>query len=237
MFFEMEHCDTYYGQIQALYDISIKIEAHEIISIIGANGAGKTTLMKCIMGLVPAKKGKIVYLDEEIQTLKTHQIVKRGISYVPEGREIFPNMTVLENLEVGAYTLKLSGKEKAKKLDEMYSLFPKLKERKNQKAGTLSGGEQQMVAIARGLMLSPKLLMLDEPSLGLAPVIVDEVFDIIVHVNKETHIPVLLVEQNAYMALTVSDRSYVLENGVIVSEGDSKELLASDSIRKAYLGK
>lgn len=237
MFFEMEHCDTYYGQIQALYDISIRIDAHEIISIIGANGAGKTTLMKCIMGLVPAKKGKIVYLDEEIQALKTHQIVKRGISYVPEGREIFPNMTVLENLEVGAYTLKLSGKEKAQKLDEMYELFPKLKERKGQKAGTLSGGEQQMVAIARGLMLSPKLLMLDEPSLGLAPVIVDEVFDIIVHVNKETHIPVLLVEQNAYMALTVSNRSYVLENGVIVNEGDSKELLASDSIRKAYLGK
>ena len=210
MFFEMEHCDTYYGQIQALYDISIRIDAHEIISIIGANGAGKTTLMKCIMGLVPAKKGKIVYLDEEIQALETHQIVKRGISYVPEGREIFPNMTVLENLEVGAYTLKLSGKEKAQKLDEMYELFPKLKERKGQKAGTLSGGEQQMVAIARGLMLSPKLLMLDEPSLGLAPVIVDEVFDIIVHVNKETHIPVLLVEQNAYMALTVSNRSYVL---------------------------
>ncbi|MCI9486494.1 MAG: ABC transporter ATP-binding protein [Lachnospiraceae bacterium] len=237
MFFEMEHCDTYYGQIQALYDISIRIEADEIISIIGANGAGKTTLMKCIMGLVPAKKGKVLYLDQEIQALKTHQIVQRGISYVPEGREIFPNMTVLENLEMGAYTLKLSAKEKGKKLEEMYELFPKLKERKGQKAGTLSGGEQQMVAIARGLMLSPKLLMLDEPSLGLAPVIVDEVFDTIVHVNKEANIPVLLVEQNAYMALTVSNRSYVLENGVIVDQGDSKVLLESDSIRTAYLGK
>ena len=135
MFFEMEHCDTYYGQIQALYDISIRIEADEIISIIGANGAGKTTLMKCIMGLVPAKKGKVLYLDQEIQALKTHQIVQRGISYVPEGREIFPNMTVLENLEMGAYTLKLSAKEKGKKLEEMYELFPKLKERKGQNIG------------------------------------------------------------------------------------------------------
>ena len=226
MFFKMEHCDVYYGQIQALYDINVEINPGEIISIIGANGAGKTTLMKSIMGLVPAKNGKIVWQDEEIQARKTHHIVKRGISYVPEGREIFPGMTVLENMEMGAYTLHMSAKEKADKLNEMYELFPRL-----------SGGEQQMVAIARGLMLSPKLLMMDEPSLGLAPIIVDEVFDIISRVNEKANIPVLLVEQNAYMALSISHRSYVLENGVIVDEGESKKLLASESIRTAYLGK
>ena len=210
MFFKMEHCDVYYGQIQALYDINVEINPGEIISIIGANGAGKTTLMKSIMGLVPAKNGKIVWQDEEIQAKKTHHIVKRGISYVPEGREIFPGMTVLENMEMGAYTLRMSAKEKADKLNEMYELFPRLYERKKQKAGTLSGGEQQMVAIARGLMLSP---------------------------NEKANIPVLLVEQNAYMALSISHRSYVLENGVIVDEGESKKLLASESIRTAYLGK
>ena len=155
MFFKMEHCDVYYGQIQALYDINVEINPGEIISIIGANGAGKTTLMKSIMGLVPAKNGKIVWQDEEIQAKKTHHIVKRGISYVPEGREIFPGMTVLENMEMGAYTLRMSAKEKADKLNEMYELFPRLYERKKQKAGTLSGGEQQMVAIARGMMCGP----------------------------------------------------------------------------------
>ena len=150
MFFKMEHCDVYYGQIQALYDINVEINPGEIISIIGANGAGKTTLMKSIMGLVPAKNGKIVWQDEEIQARKTHHIVKRGISYVPEGREIFPGMTVLENMEMGAYTLHMSAKEKADKLNEMYELFPRLYERKKQKAGTLSGGEQQMVAAGEG---------------------------------------------------------------------------------------
>lgn len=237
MFFKMENCDVYYGQIQALYDISIEIHEGEIISIIGANGAGKTTLMKSIMGLVPCRRGTITYLDEQIQAIPAHHIARRRIGYVPEGREIFPGMTVLENMEMGAYSLKISRKEKSAMLDEMYEMFPKLYERKNQKAGTLSGGEQQMVAIARGLMLNPKLLMMDEPSLGLAPIIVDEVFDIIVRVNQQKKIPVLLVEQNAYMALSISHRSYVLENGVIVNGGDSKELLASDSIRKAYLGK
>ena len=235
MFFKMEHCDVYYGQIQALYDINVEINPGEIISIIGANGAGKTTLMKSIMGLVPAKNGKIVWQDEEIQARKTHHIVKRGISYVPEGREIFPGMTVLENMEMGAYTLHMSAKEKADKLNEMYELFPRLYERKKQKAGTLSGGEQQMVAIARGLMLSPKLLMMDEPSLGLAPIIVDEVFDIISRVNEKANIPVLLVEQNAYMALSISHRSYVLENGVIVDEGESKKLLASAQLNSLAL--
>lgn len=237
MFFKMEHCDVFYGKIQALYDISVEINEGEIISIIGANGAGKSTLMKSIMGLVPVTNGKIIYQDHEIHGLKSHQIVKERISYVPEGREIFPGMTVLDNIEMGAYARVMTPKDKEAKLNEMYELFPRLKERRKQKAGTLSGGEQQMLAIARGLMLEPKLLLMDEPSLGLAPIIVDEVFDIISRVSKHSNIPVLLVEQNAFMALSVSNRSYVLENGVIVNSGDSKDLLSSDSIRKAYLGK
>lgn len=237
MFFKMEQCNVFYGQIQVLYNISLEIREGEVISVIGANGAGKSTLMKSIIGLVPPKNGTITYMDQQIQTLQAHQIVKRGISYVPEGREIFPGMTVLENLEMGAYTCKLKAREKNEKLEEIYELFPKLRERKKQKAGTLSGGEQQMVAISRGLMSSPKLLMLDEPSLGLAPVIVDDVFDVITKISKIARIPVLLVEQNAYMALIISNRSYVLENGVISAEGDSQELLKSDAIRKAYLGK
>lgn len=235
MFFKMEHCDVYYGQIQALYDINVEINPGEIISIIGANGAGKTTLMKSIMGLVPAKNGKIVWQDEEIQARKTHHIVKRGISYVPEGREIFPGMTVLENMEMGAYTLHMSAKEKADKLNEMYELFPRLYERKKQKAGTLSGGEQQMVAIARGLMLSPKLLMMDEPSLGLAPLVVRDIFSIIQEINKQG-VTILLIEQNANMALKIADVGYVLETGRITLTGSGKELLSNDAVRAAYLG-
>lgn len=235
MFFKMEHCDVYYGQIQALYDINVEINPGEIISIIGANGAGKTTLMKSIMGLVPAKNGKIVWQDEEIQAKKTHHIVKRGISYVPEGREIFPGMTVLENMEMGAYTLHMSAKEKADKLNEMYELFPRLYERKKQKAGTLSGGEQQMVAIARGLMLSPKLLMMDEPSLGLAPLVVRDIFSIIQEINKQG-VTILLIEQNANMALKIADVGYVLETGRITLTGSGKDLLSNDAVRAAYLG-
>ena len=235
MFFKMEHCDVYYGQIQALYDINVEINPGEIISIIGANGAGKTTLMKSIMGLVPAKNGKIVWQDEEIQARKTHHIVKRGISYVPEGREIFPGMTVLENMEMGAYTLHMSAKEKADKLNEMYELFPRLYERKKQKAGTLSGGEQQMLAMGRALMSNPKLLMLDEPSMGLAPILVEQIFDIIKNLHK-AGTTILLVEQNAQAALSVADRGYVLETGKIVTTGTGAELLASPAIKKAYLG-
>ena len=235
MFFKMEHCDVYYGQIQALYDINVEINPGEIISIIGANGAGKTTLMKSIMGLVPAKNGKIVWQDEEIQARKTHHIVKRGISYVPEGREIFPGMTVLENMEMGAYTLHMSAKEKADKLNEMYELFPRLYERKKQKAGTLSGGEQQMLAMARALMSKPRLLMLDEPSMGLAPILVEQIFDIIRALHK-SGTTILLVEQNAQMALSVANRAYVLETGKISMSGDAQELLHNDAVRKAYLG-
>ena len=188
------------------------------------------------MGMVHAKNGTIEFNGENITGLKTHQIMRKGLVYVPEGREVFPNMTVLHNLEMGAYSQKYSGKEMKDHLEQMYDLFPRLKERSSQKAGTLSGGEQQMLAIARGLMSDPKLLMLDEPSLGLAPVIVDDVFDVIVKVNKELGMPILIVEQNAFMALSVSSRCYVLENGVITSSGDSHELMESDEIKKAYLG-
>lgn len=235
MFFKMEHCDVYYGQIQALYDINVEINPGEIISIIGANGAGKTTLMKSIMGLVPAKSGKIVWQDEEIQARKTHHIVKRGISYVPEGREIFPGMTVLENMEMGAYTLHMSAKEKADKLNEMYELFPRLYERKKQKAGTLSGGEQQMVAIARGMMCGPKLLMLDEPSLGLMPKLVEEVFSFVQRINK-LGTTIVIVEQNVNETLKFADYAYIVSEGEIALHGTPQELLKDDEIRRIYLG-
>jgi branched-chain amino acid transport system ATP-binding protein len=228
--------DAYYGKVQALHNISMEVGESDIIAMIGSNGAGKTTTMSCIMGMVHAKNGTIEFNGENITGLKTHQIMRKGLVYVPEGREVFPNMTVLHNLEMGAYSQKYSGKEMKDHLEQMYDLFPRLKERSSQKAGTLSGGEQQMLAIARGLMSDPKLLMLDEPSLGLAPVIVDDVFDVIVKVNKELGMPILIVEQNAFMALSVSSRCYVLENGVITSSGDSHELMESDEIKKAYLG-
>ncbi len=228
--------DAFYGKVQALHNISMEIGDEEIISIIGSNGAGKTTLMNCIMGVVRAKNGTVEYRGENITDLKTHVIMRKGIVYIPEGREVFPNMTVLNNMEMGAYSKKFSRKELNEHLDSMYELFPRLKERANQKAGSLSGGEQQMLAIARGLMSDPQLLMCDEPSLGLAPVIVDDMFNVLVKVNKMMHIPIIIVEQNAYMALSVSNRCYVLENGLVTASGDSNTLLDSDDIKKAYLG-
>jgi branched-chain amino acid transport system ATP-binding protein len=237
MFLKMEHCSVFYGQVQALYDVSIEINEGDFLAIIGANGAGKSTLMKSIMNLAPDIRATIEYQGEQISRMPTHDIVARGISYIPEGREVFPNMTVLENLEMGAYKTNYSRKQMNEKIGEMYDLFPRLRERKSQKAGTLSGGEQQMLAVGRGLMLSPKLLMCDEPSLGLAPIIVDGIFDILVRINKQLNLPILLVEQNAYMALTVSNRCYVLENGAVVKHGLSAELLRDDGIRRAYLGK
>ncbi len=233
---EITNLDAYYGKVQALKNISLSMGPQEIISIIGSNGAGKTTLMSCIMGIVHGVGGEIKYKNQNITNLKTHVITKRGVVYIPEGREVFPSMTVLHNLEMGAYSKKFTKKELNYHLDSMYELFPRLKERSSQKASSLSGGEQQMLAIARGLMSDPQLLMCDEPSLGLAPVIVDDVFRIIVRVSQEMKIPVIIVEQNAYMALSISDRCYVLENGRIVSSGASKDLIDSDDIKKAYLG-
>lgn len=228
--------DVYYGEVQALFGISLDVYEKEIVSIIGSNGAGKTTTMRSIMGLRIPKNGTITFQGKDITKLKPHNVVKQGIIYVPEGRLVFPDLSVQVNLEMGAYSKPYNRKQLAEKLEEQYALFPRLKERKDQLAGSLSGGEQQMLAIARGLMADPKLIMFDEPSLGLAPVIVDDMFDIIVRINKELNVPVLLVEQNAFMALSISNRTYVLENGVMKTSGPSSELIESDEIRKAYLG-
>ena len=195
--------NVFYGNVQALFDVSIEVGDNEIVSIIGANGAGKTTLMKTIMGINRPAKGDITYNGEIISNLKAHLVVGRGIVYIPEGREVFPQMSVLENLEMGAFCKKYSKAELDRHVEEVYELFPRLKERARQLAGTLSGGEQQMLAIGRGMMSDPRLLMFDEPSLGLAPVIVDEMFDAIVKINRTRKTPVVIVEQNAFMAMSI----------------------------------
>ena len=228
--------DVFYGKVQSLFNVSIEVGDNEIVSIIGANGAGKTTLMKTIMGLNHPKKGTIEYNGEVISGLPVHKVVSKKIVYVPEGREIFPNMTVRENLEMGAYSVNISKSQLESRLEEQYEIFPRLKERDKQKAGSMSGGEQQMLAIARGMMCQPELLMLDEPSLGLSPVIVDDMFDVIVRINKMRKIPIAIVEQNAFMAMSISNRTYVLEVGNLVAGGESKVLMDSDDIKKAYLG-
>ena len=216
MLLSVNGIDVFYGKVQALFDVSFHLDEKEIVSIIGANGAGKTTLMNTIMGVNKPKKGKIEYKGQLISTLPVHRVVRNEIVYVPEGREIFMDMSVRENLVMGAYTRKFSKSEMNQHLDSMYEIFPRLKEREKQLAGSMSGGEQQMLAIARGLMSDPKILMLDEPSLGLAPVIVDDMFDVIVRVNRERGIPIVIVEQNAFMAMSISARTYVLEVGKVV---------------------
>lgn len=228
--------DVFYGKVQALFDVSFEIGDNEIVSIIGANGAGKTTLMKTIMGINKAATGTIEYNGEVISATKAHKIVGMGIVYVPEGREVFPQMTVLENLEMGGFSKKYSKSELEVQIQEAYELFPRLKERAKQQAGTLSGGEQQMLAICRGMMSNPKLIMFDEPSLGLAPVVVDEMFDAIIKINQMKKTPVVIVEQNAFMAMSISSRTYVLEVGHVAKQGDSNILLDSPDIKKAYLG-
>ena len=233
---KLENIDVYYDEVQALFGVSLEIRENEIVSVIGSNGAGKSTTMRAIMGLRPARNGTITFKGKDITKLKPHKVVKEGVIYVPEGRLVFPDLSVETNLEMGAYSKNYTKAEMSEKLEQQYELFPRLKERRTQLAGSLSGGEQQMLAIARGLMADPDLIMFDEPSLGLAPVIVDDMFDVIVRINKERHVPVLIVEQNAFMALSISNRAYVLENGVITASGDSQELIASDEIRKAYLG-
>ena len=233
---KLENIDVYYDEVQALFGVSLEIREKEIVSVIGSNGAGKSTTMRAIMGLRPPRRGTITFQGKDITKTKPHNVVKEGVVYVPEGRLVFPDLSVEVNLEMGAYSKNYTKAQLKEKMEQQYELFPRLKERRNQLAGSLSGGEQQMLAIARGLMADPALIMFDEPSLGLAPVIVDDMFDIIVRINKERHVPVLIVEQNAFMALSISDRAYVLENGVITASGDSQELIASDEIRKAYLG-
>ncbi len=231
---EVKDLNVYYGVIQALKGISFRVEEGEIVALVGANGAGKTTTMQSVIGLIKTKTGEIYYDGEEISKIQTNKLVGKGMSQVPEGRRIFQELTVYENLLMGAFLERDKARIKAD-MEYVYGLFPILKERKNQIAGTLSGGEQQMLAISRALMSHPKLLMLDEPSMGLSPLLVQEVFDIIKKIHDDGT-TVLLVEQNAKMALKIADYAYVLETGKIAFEGRASELLANDDIKKAYLG-
>jgi len=225
---------TFYGKIEALKGISIEVHEGEIVTLIGANGAGKSTTLKTISGQIAPRHGSIEFLGEQIAGMPAHLVTAKGVIQVPEGRRIFPRMSVRENLEMGAF-LRTDADGVAKDMERVLELFPRLRERLAQKGGTLSGGEQQMLAIARGMMANPKLLMLDEPSMGLAPVIVEVIFDTIKTLN-EHGTTILLVEQNAAMALQVAHRGYVLETGVVALEGTGKELLGNEKVRKTYLG-
>ena len=231
---EVKNLEVYYGVICALKGISFEVNEGEIVSLIGANGAGKTTMMQSVVGLIPKKSGSVIFDGKDITKTPCHKIVQLGMTQVPEGRRIFQELSVYENLMMGAYTVKDQQKFKAE-LDKIYDLFPRLAERRNQIAGTLSGGEQQMLAMSRALMIKPKLLMLDEPSMGLAPILVDQIFEIIKHLHEQGT-TILLVEQNASKALEISDRAYVLETGQITVTGTGAELASSDEVRKAYLG-
>lgn len=231
---KVENLNVYYGGIHALKGISFEVSKGKIITLIGANGAGKSTTLRTICSLVRAKEGKIIFKDKDITNISTDQIVKMGAVLIPEGRRIFPNLTVQENLDLGAF-VREDKEEIIKDQEWVCKLFPRLKERLWQKGGTLSGGEQQMLAVARGLMSRPKLLMLDEPSLGLAPLLVKEIFEIIQRIHQEG-ITILLIEQNAFAALKIADYAYVLETGRIVLQGTGEELLRNEEVRKAYLG-
>ena len=233
---EIKGLNVFYGEVQALHDVDMYVGKDEIVSIIGANGAGKSSLMKTIMGENRPESGEILLEGKSLAGRHTHAIVKDRIIYIPEGRRIFYELSVRENIEMGAYARKLKARQLKEEMEQVLDIFPRLRERLDQTGGTLSGGEQQMLAIARGLMGDPRLLMLDEPSLGLAPIIVDEVFEIIKRIRGEQHIPVILVEQNAYMALAASQRAYVLELGHVVQSGESAMLMESDDVKKSYLG-
>ena len=229
---KVENINVYYGSIHAIKGISFEVYEGEIVTLIGANGAGKSTTLNTISGLLHPTTGSIYFLGESLARIQPHKIVEKGLAQVPEGRRVFAQMTVQENLEMGAYT-QTGGLDED--LEKVYTLFPRLKERMHQTAGTLSGGEQQMLAMGRALMSRPKLLMLDEPSMGLAPILVEQIFDIIADLHK-TGATILLVEQNAQMALSIANRGYVMETGRIVTTGTGRELLESEAVRKAYLG-
>jgi branched-chain amino acid transport system ATP-binding protein len=235
MHLEIKGLHVHYGKIEAIKGISVVVEQGEIVTLIGANGAGKTTTLKTISGLRKVTGGSIFFDGQDISNLPAHERVEMGISQVPEGRGIFPGMTVLENLEIGKYFRKNRGAEMAEDLDRVYTLFPRLKERTGQSGGTLSGGEQQMLAIGRGLMARPKVLLLDEPSMGLAPMMIQNIFNIITEINK-SGTTILLVEQNAQQALQRADRAYVLETGKVVKEAKASDLLNDPAVRAAYLG-
>ena len=230
---KVENTNVYYGSIHAVKDISFEVNEGEIVTLIGANGAGKSTTLQTVSGLLRSKTGSIKFLGEEISAVLPHKIVTKGIAQVPEGRRVFLQMTVEENLQMGAYTRPSS--EYADSIADVYERFPRLSERRKQVAGTLSGGEQQMLAMGRALMSKPRLLMLDEPSMGLAPILVEQIFEIIEELHK-AGTTILLVEQNAQMALSIADRAYVLENGKISLTGTGAELMQSEDIKKAYLG-
>lgn len=231
---EIKDINVFYGMIQAIKDVSFKVNEGEIIALIGANGAGKTTILHTITGLIPSKSGAVYFEGNDLTKIPAHKIVSMGMAHVPEGRRVFSELSVLQNLKMGAYTRK-DKEEIEQTLNTVYEHFPRLKERQNQLAGTLSGGEQQMLAMGRALMSHPKIILMDEPSMGLSPIFVNEIFEIIQQVSK-MGTTVLLVEQNAKKALSIADRAYVLETGNIVLEGNAKDLLNDDSIKKAYLG-
>ncbi|CAM3808504.1 Branched-chain amino acid transport ATP-binding protein LivF OS=Castellaniella defragrans (strain DSM / CCUG 39792 / 65Phen) OX=1437824 GN=BN940_10346 PE=3 SV=1 [Castellaniella denitrificans] len=230
---KLENVSTFYGAIQALNEVSVEVNQGEIVTLIGANGAGKTTLLMSVCGNPRARSGRITFLDEDITQEPTHVIMQRGIAISPEGRRVFPDLTVAENLNMGAFFLNRAQTEEG--MEHVFDLFPRLRERANQRAGTMSGGEQQMLAIGRALMTRPKLLLLDEPTLGLAPLIIAQIFDIIRTIREEG-VTVFLVEQNANKALQVADRGYVLETGKVVLADTGANLLSNDEVRKAYLG-
>ena len=231
---EVKDLQVYYGMIQAIKGISFEVNQGEVIALIGANGAGKTTILHTVTGLIAPKAGSIVFEGQDITKIPAHKIVSMGMAHVPEGRRVFAQLSVYDNLKMGAYTRK-DKNEIEESLEMVYKRFPRLEERKNQMAGTLSGGEQQMLAMGRALMSKPKIILMDEPSMGLSPIFVNEIFDIIQEVSA-SGTTVLLVEQNAKKALSIADRAYVLETGNIALEGDAKILMNDDSIKKAYLG-
>ena len=231
---EVNDREVYYGLIQAIKGISFQVDKGEVVALIGANGAGKTTTLHTVTGLLSPKSGQVLFEEREITKVPAHKIVSMGMAHVPEGRRVFAELSVYENLKMGAYT-RNDKSEIEESLKNVYKRFPRLEERKNQMAGTLSGGEQQMLAMGRALMSRPKIILMDEPSMGLSPIMVNEIFDIIRSVS-ESGTTVLLVEQNAKKALSIADRAYVLETGKIVLEGNAKDLLEDDSIKKAYLG-
>lgn len=231
---EVKDLEVYYGMIQAIKGVSFHVDQGEVIALIGANGAGKTTILHTVTGLLSPKKGSVIFEGQEVTKIPAHKIVSLGMAHVPEGRRVFAELSVYENLKMGAYTRK-DKSEIEENLQKIYERFPRLKERKNQMAGTLSGGEQQMLAMGRALMSQPKIILMDEPSMGLSPILVNEIFDIIQEVSK-SGTTVLLVEQNAKKALSIADRAYVLETGKIALEGRAEDLLRDDSIKKAYLG-
>jgi branched-chain amino acid transport system ATP-binding protein len=234
MLLKLSHVTVHYGTAEAIKDITLLLDEGAVVSVIGANGAGKSTILKAISGLVPLSSGGVEFLGEEISGLPINKIVGLGIAHVPEGRKLFPYMSVMSNIKLGAY-LRKDKADILTDLEEVFKLFPRLRERRNQKAGSLSGGEQQMLAIGRALMAKPKLLMMDEPSLGLAPLVIDLLANVIKNINRRG-ISVLLVEQNAGLVTKVSQRCYVIEVGKVVLEGNVKELMANDSMRRAFLG-